>query len=464
MVTNYPVIEEPALNISSMACYPYSPQLEGRFWFESKYEDGAPINLSFRHGNRLYVPRNCATIGRDTKIEWTDGYPLTSPVKLRPGVAPRDAAQERVLFESNAWLDQGRSHIIKASTAIGKTFLGCTLAAWSGVPTLVVVPKTDLITGKDQWLDAVNKFLNVKPEEVGIIRQNKCEVKGKKIVLAMVHSLSKDKYPDWIKDYFGLVIFDEVQRMAADTFHLVAGMFRARLRLGLTADTRRPDGRAFVFEAHIGPVMVEAQQVKMKPKVLVCKSGVMLPRKKQWNPKTKSWEIRVIPHSPGKMPHIIKILTRNQQRNGLMVDFVLEAYETGRIVLGLSDLARDKYLNAFREMLIVRGIPSKDIGFYVSGMTPKQLEEHKLRRIVLGTYGMCGEGTNVPQWDSLAMLTPRSNIKQPLGRVLRELQGKKQPVILDVVDEDSWVCVQYAENRLRVYQSDEIGATVEFLG
>jgi superfamily II DNA or RNA helicase len=86
-----------------------------------------------------------------------------------------------------------------------------------------------------------------------------------------------------------------------------------------------------------------------------------------------------------------------------------------------------------------------------------------MRRVVLGTYGMAAEATDVPQWDSLVLATPRANIKQPIGRVLRELKGKKEPVILDIVDEDSWVCRKYAESRLKQYHSEEIRAKVKVL-
>ena len=54
------------------------------------------------------------------------------------------------------------------------------------------------------------QFLGLPDHEIGEIRGDKCEVKGTKFVVAMIHSLSKEgRYPDWIAKEFGLVIFDE---------------------------------------------------------------------------------------------------------------------------------------------------------------------------------------------------------------------------------------------------------------
>ena len=459
----YPIITDPALEIGACAKYPYSPYLEKAFWFESKYEDGNAINLSYRDGSFLYVPRHCATVGFATKKKWTAGATIESDIALRNTARPRNAVQERVIFESSCLLDAGRSHIIQASTGIGKTFIGCVLAAHVNRPTLIIVSKEDMM-GKDQWGGALTKFLNLSADDIGIIRQDKCDVQGKKVVLAMLHSLAiEDKYPKWIRDYFGLVIFDEVHRLAADTFHKVCGLFNAQLRLGLSADIKRNDGRDFVFRAHIGEPEVEAQHIALKPKVLVVKSQFLLPRVQRWDKRTKQYEYVALPHEPGKIMHIVRKLARDPVRNGIIVDAVLEAYKSGRQVLVLSELARDLYLNALSELLHLHGIPANDIGFYVSGMSDTARDAAKKKRVVLATYGMCAYATDVPEWDTLIMAAPRSNAKQSIGRILRELKNKKQPIVVDIVDTDSWVCNLYFQNRHKLYRSDEIGATVEFL-
>ena len=102
----------------------------------------------------------------------------------------------------------------------------------------------------------------------------------------------------------------------------------------------------------------------------------------------------------------------------------------------MSDL-RDSHLNRLFQMLTNEGIPGEDIGYYVGGMSKIELSHTKKRRVVLGTYKMCSTGTDVPKWDTLVMATPRADVKQAIGRVLRSVAGKKQPVIFDLVDKDA---------------------------
>jgi len=71
----------------------------------------------------------------------------------------------------------------------------------------------------------------------------------------------------------------------------------------------------------------------------------------------------------------------------------------------------------------------------------------------------CSEGTNLPHLDTLVLATPRSNVKQAIGRILRLVEGKKQPVVLDLVDDHS-ILKSFYYSRLRQYYSVG-GTTVE---
>jgi superfamily II DNA or RNA helicase len=108
-------------------------------------------------------------------------------------------------------------------------------------------------------------------------------------------------------------------------------------------------------------------------------------------------------------------------------------------------------------MLTSKGIAGNEIGYYVGGMTKMELGLSKVKPLILGTYKMCSTGTDVPAWDSLVMATPRADIKQPVGRVLRALDGKKKPVILDLVDYDS-IFQNFHLSRIRQYY--ELGSEI----
>jgi hypothetical protein len=55
-------------------------------------------------------------------------------------------------------------------------------------------------------------------------------------------------------------------------------------------------------------------------------------------------------------------------------------------------------------------------------------------QITFTTPGKCRDGIDVPWKDCLIMTSPISNIEQLTGRVIRTKDGKKTPIIIDMVD------------------------------
>jgi superfamily II DNA or RNA helicase len=96
--------------------------------------------------------------------------------------------------------------IIKADTGVGKTIIMIKIACELKVPFLVIVPLERLMT---YWIDQIKKFTTLTEDDIGIVRQDKCEYEDKTGCIGLVHSLCKDKYPEEFKDHFGLVIIDE---------------------------------------------------------------------------------------------------------------------------------------------------------------------------------------------------------------------------------------------------------------
>jgi hypothetical protein len=326
------------------------------------------------------------------------------------------------------------------------------IACEIGMPTLIVVNKTDLM---DSWYDALVHVLGVPPKDVGKVQQDTCEWKGKRFVIGMIHSLViPDKYPQEMYNSFGLMIADECDTVAAETFVNVCWLIPAALRLGCTATPDRGDGKWKVVTAHMGPVMVRGTMVPMKAKVLVQKTEWHIPTYKKFE--DGSYTQTKIAHSPGRMMTVSKAMSMNQQRNLIVAEFVLSAFKAGRHTLILSDLT--DHLDRLFQVIAGVGVSGENIGYYVGGMSKAELEITKKKKpVILGTYRMVDRGTNVVKWDSLVMATPRSNVKQAVGRVLRFAEGKKQPVILDLVDYDK-IFSSFYYSRLRQYAS--IGAEV----
>ncbi len=94
-------------------------------------------------------------------------------------------------------------------------------------------------------------------------------------------------------------------------------------------------------------------------------------------------------------------------------------------------------------------------------MSRAEKEAAKGKRVIWATYGAAGEGTDIPWFDTCILATPRSDVKQPIGRIIREYEGKKFPTVMEVVHEDSPVFNGYAQKRESYYA--EKGAVVKDL-
>jgi superfamily II DNA or RNA helicase len=325
-----------------------------------------------------------------------------------------------------------------------------------GLPTLIVVTKEDLMK---QWQEAAEKFLGLTREDYGIIQGDVCDVKGKKLAIGMIHSLAKEgRYPDWAYDQWGLVCLDECHRVAADQFSNVCFNVPARLRLGLSATPDRQDGKEFVLHAHIGPVRMKSKQLSMTPKVLVYTSDWECPRVIQRR-SDGSRKVVPLPHTPGKVGHVVKMLIKHTKRQQLLAELMYTAWTRKRKTIFFSDSL--DHLDLMQSALYAMGVPHKDMGFYKGGMKKQDLDKSKGKPVVLATYGFAREGTDIPWLDCMVMGTPKSEIEQIVGRVLREYPNKPQPVVFDVQDLDSSVFAGYAQKRIAFYQ--RIGADIRHM-
>ena len=439
------------LSTGATAVYPYSERLAEKFMFTSRFGEEVPLYRVDPKQKTIHLPRELCPIGHE------DERVIGETVEFPYGPTPRD--HQKDLFDDVAcFLRQGRSGIVTAYTGFGKTVIGYHAAYSVGRKTLVITTKDDIYK---QWIDGAcgrngsPNFLGLTETQVGEIRGDKCEVQGTKFCVAMIHSLSKDgKYPDWITKGFGLVIFDEVHRVPAEQFQNVADMFPALLRLGLSATPERADGKELLTLAHIGPIRAGTDTQLMVPKVLRFRSGWTCPRTLRHDKETGQNEVVRIPHQPGKTTHIEKMVAADPERNAMIATLIAQALEKDRKIVVFSTL--HDHLKAIHRLCIKAGISGRQLGYYV-GATTKAEREHrereKVKPVLLTTYTMCAEGTNLPWLDTCILAMPRSNVNQPVGRIRREYPDKAQPVVMDILDADSPIFAAYAAARAKWYRS-----------
>lgn len=89
-------------------------------------------------------------------------------------------------------------------------------------------------------------------------------------------------------------------------------------------------------------------------------------------------------------------------------------------------------LNYIYDKFVCKNLGS--IGFYVGGMKEKELKESEKKHIILATYSMCSEGLDIPSLTTEFLITPKTDVVQIVGRILRAKHPITTPTIYDFVD------------------------------
>ncbi len=74
------------------------------------------------------------------------------------------------------------------------------------------------------------------------------------------------------------------------------------------------------------------------------------------------------------------------------------------------------------------------VGFYVGGMKEKELKESEKKHVILATYSMCSEGLDIPSLTTEFLITPKTDVVQIVGRILRAKHPITTPTIYDFID------------------------------
>ena len=314
-------------------------------------------------------------------------------------------------------LDKNDGGGICVGCGVGKTVMGMNIANKIKKKTLVIVHKTFLL---NQWKERFSQFTNA---EVGIIQQNKIEVDGKDIVIGMLQSIAKEKYDQDIFRDFGLVIFDEAHHAPSKFFSKALPIISCKKTLFLTATPKRSDSLEKVLYWYFGDIIYKSPpQKNQEVQVKIYKYDI---KHEKFRESFVRFSNEV--NKAGTITRISKISKRNKFTVELIKD-ILD--EEGRKILVLSD--RIEHLGKLKEKLDKLEINND---FYIGGMKQSKLDESAKCTVILASYGMASEALDIPELNTLIMATPRRNIEQSVGRILRKKVHNVQPLIVDIVDQ-----------------------------
>jgi superfamily II DNA or RNA helicase len=301
----------------------------------------------------------------------------------------------------------------------GKTVCALSIIARLKVKTLIVVHKGFLL---NQWVERIEQFLPAA--RIGRIQGKTIDTANKDIVIGMLQSLSMKEYAAGTFDEFGLVVVDECHHISSEVFSRSLCNIVTRYSLGLSATMNRKDGLSDIFKMFLGKV-VYTETREADDSVLV-RTVRYTPRSRDPVFLTEETDFR------GNVKYstmISKLCNYNDRSEFLLRVLVSELAE--RPGQQIMVLAHNKSLIEYLFAAIQhRGIAT--VGLYVGGMKEAALKASEEKTIVIGTYAMASEGLDIKTLTTLLFATPKTDIVQSVGRILRVKHDR--PLVIDVVD------------------------------
>ena len=67
----------------------------------------------------------------------------------------------------------------------------------------------------------------------------------------------------------------------------------------------------------------------------------------------------------------------------------------------------------------------ESVGYYVGGMKEKDLKISERKKIIIATYAMAEEGLDIKTLTTLVLATPKVDVTQSVGRILRQKRKER---------------------------------------
>lgn len=348
------------------------------------------------------------------------------------------SAQEPV---ANAFMDNVKKNeggIITLQCGGGKTVTTLYLISKVKKKTLVIVHKSFLM---HQWKERIEQFL--PDAKIGYIQGTTMDIHNKDIVLGMLQSVSMKDYPRKVFEEFGFVVFDECHHLGAEVFSKALSKSACPYTLGLSATPDRKDGLTKVFKWYLGDFVYKAK--KNKDTGVDVKVYYYLNDDPTYSKEVISYTNRII------TPRMVNNICYCKRRNDLILHLLPKLIKQKRNILILSD--RKEQLKYLKTEIDKQKIATS--GYYLGGMKQSALNESEKQDIMLGTYNMVSEGFDCKRLNTLILASPRSDVEQSVGRILRLQPHHRtiKPLVIDIGDIFS-IYTSQMHKRLFLYEKE----------
>ncbi|MEM4385968.1 MAG: DEAD/DEAH box helicase family protein [Candidatus Anstonellales archaeon] len=328
-------------------------------------------------------------------------------------------------YNKDGWI----SGIIHGKPGIGKTVLSIYLASALNKVALILVDNRKLA---EQWIDEIKRFTDCNDDDIGKLIAYKGLPKDKKIYVALVQTflsrLKKDVnsiYNDISSLGIGLVIYDECHKTTTGIqYAKVSILFDTKNFIGLSATPYVSGVNRILLENTIGNVIAINKKYDLKPK------------------------IRIIEYRSNIPESVIKRIRNVTDYNGARSIYNSEI-SNSVIYLDLICNLINKIIQDDNRRVIVICVTISQIERIHEYLSSNFNIESKLfysknnkvdkskDRVLIATYKYASHGFDYKELTDIIIASPlsgRTSLTQCIGRILRKMEGKVQPNVYDIVD------------------------------
>lgn len=388
--------------------------------FPAYRESNNKFYVPFYYGNENFGPpkKNKLEDGSIIKLEFNG--------KLREN-------QEMV---ANIYLNHVKNKnlaggLLELPCAYGKTVLSLYIIAQLKKKTFIIVHKEFLM---NQWIERIQQFL--PNARVGKIQGPIIDIDDKDIVIGMLQSISMKEYPSSIFTSFGLTIIDEVHHISSEVFSNSLFKLITKNMLGLSATMNRKDGTSKVFKMFLGDVLFKGERDEIRE--VVVRAIEYKVNDDEFN------EVKLdFKGNPAYSSMISKLCEYNNRSEFILKILcdMLKENPNQQIMI----LAHNKnILKYLYDAINYRNIST--VGYYIGGMKEVALKASENKKVVIATYSMAAEALDIKTLTTLIMATPKTDIEQSVGRILRDKHS--HPIVVDIIDSHDLFQNQFRKRKI----------------
>lgn len=214
--------------------------------------------------------------------------------------------------------------------------------------------------------------------------------------------------------------------------HAAAAVFSKALKkvnfkyaIGLTATPKRKDGLTKVFKWYLGDIAYESKKLK---------DSVEVRFHRYYNMDPEYSRIHTLYNKKPNIARMINNICEYIPRVKFIEEIILNILkeEPTRRFLILSD--RRQHVHLIKDILDVNKL---ETGLYYGGMKQENLKKSEICQFIIGTFHCIAEGFDCKGLDTLILASPKGDVVQICGRILRDRpeDRKHVPLIIDVIDD-----------------------------